>query len=210
MNDSHSKWNWPPEEIRRVGYRVVDIIADHLTTLPMRPVFHPVPMDVARRLQNEPMPVHGQDANEVLEAFLRHVEPYPFGNGHPRFFGWVNSPPALMGIFAEALAAAMNPSCAGGNHAAVFVERQVADWFKQLLSFPADSFGLIVSGGSMAALTALAVARHAKLRLRRAGPTASADACSVALLQGRRRPRLSSEGARVVGNWLGSHSTRSA
>lgn len=162
MNDPHAKWNWPPEEIKRVGYRVVDIIADHLTTLSTRPVFRPVPMDVARRLQNEPMPVHGQTADEVLEAFLRDVEPYPFGNGHPRFFGWVNSPPALMGIFADALAAAMNPSCAGGNHAAVFVERQVADWFKELLSFPADSFGLIVSGGSMAALTALAVARHAK------------------------------------------------
>ena len=162
MNDPYSKWNWAPEEIKRVGYRVVDIIADHLTTLPTRPVFRPVPMDVARRLQNEPMPAHGQTADEVLEAFLRHVEPYPFGNGHPRFFGWVNSPPALMGIFADALAAAMNPSCAGGNHAAVFVERQVADWFKELLSFPEDSFGLMVSGGSMAALTALAVARHAK------------------------------------------------
>lgn len=38
------------------------------------------------------------------------VEPYPFGNGHPRFYGWVNSPPALMGVFADMLAAAMNPS----------------------------------------------------------------------------------------------------
>ena len=103
MSDPHSKWNWPPEEIKRVGYKVVDIIADHLTTLPTRPVFRPVPTDVARRLHNEPMPVHGQDADEVLEAFLRGVEPYPFGNGHPRFFGWVNSPPALMGIFADAL-----------------------------------------------------------------------------------------------------------
>jgi glutamate/tyrosine decarboxylase-like PLP-dependent enzyme len=67
-----------------------------------------------------------------------------------------------MGVFAEALAAAMNPSCAGGNHAAVYLERMVVNWFKGMVGFPPDSMGLLVSGGSMAALTALAVARHVR------------------------------------------------
>jgi aromatic-L-amino-acid/L-tryptophan decarboxylase len=93
------------------------------------------------------------------------IEPYPFGNGHPRFYGWVNSPPAVMGIFAEALAA-MNPSVAGGNHAATYVERQVLNWFKSLLGFPAASMGVLVSGGSVATLTGLAVARHVQLQAR--------------------------------------------
>src|SRR5207302_2901662 len=76
----------------------------------------------------------------------------------------VNSPPTIIGVFAQALAAAMNPSCAGGNHAAIYLERQVLGWFKQLLGFPEDgSMGLLVSGGSMASLTGLAVARHVKL-----------------------------------------------
>ena len=61
---------------------------------------------------------------------------------------------------AEALAAAMNPSVAGGNHAAVWIEREVLEWFKQLIGFPPDSMGLLVSGGSAAAVTALTVARH--------------------------------------------------
>jgi glutamate/tyrosine decarboxylase-like PLP-dependent enzyme len=65
-----------------------------------------------------------------------------------------------MGIFADALAAAMNPSCAGGNHAAIHVERQVLHWFRDLLGLPAVSMGLLVSGGSMATMTALAVARY--------------------------------------------------
>jgi glutamate/tyrosine decarboxylase-like PLP-dependent enzyme len=56
----------------------------------------------------------------------------------------------------------MNPSCAGGNHAAIYLERQVAGWFRDLLGFPAGSMGLFVSGGSMATMTALAVARHLK------------------------------------------------
>ena len=103
----------------------------------------------------------GSDADAILDRFASEVGAFPFGNGHPRFFGWVNSPPVVIGIFAEALAAAMNPSCAGGNHAAIYVERQVIDWFKQIVGFPTQAMGLLVSGGSMAALTGLAVARHA-------------------------------------------------
>ena len=56
----------------------------------------------------------------------------------------------------------MNPSVAGGNHAAVHVERQVVAWFAEMLGLPSTAMGLLVSGGSMANLTALAAARHAK------------------------------------------------
>ncbi|MBI3491487.1 MAG: aspartate aminotransferase family protein [Acidobacteria bacterium] len=155
--------DWTRDEIRAFGYRVVDLIAQHLTELPERPVFRPVPADLQRQLLDGTLPEDGRPAMEVLDEFARQIEPYPFGNGHPRFFGWVNSPPAVIGIFADALAAAMNPSCAGGNHAAVFVERQVVQWFTRLFGFPRGSMGLLVSGGSMASLTALAVARHVKV-----------------------------------------------
>jgi glutamate/tyrosine decarboxylase-like PLP-dependent enzyme len=155
-------WEWSAEDIKKVGYEVVDLIAEHLTGLPERPVFQPVPAELQATFLNEAPPEHGTDPGDVLAAFKRTIEPYPFGNGHPRFFGWVNPPPAVMGIFGDALAAAMNPSCAGGNHAAIYVERQVVNWFKQILSFPSESFGLLVSGGSMASLNALAVARHMK------------------------------------------------
>jgi aromatic-L-amino-acid decarboxylase len=157
-----SEWEWSADEIKRVGYQVVDLIAEHLTTLPDRPVFRPFPQELAASFLDSPPPAAGQTPDEVLAAFKSEIEPYPFGNGHPGFYGWVNSPPTVMGIFAEALAAAMNPSCAGGNHSAIYVERQVTNWFKQILGFPVESMGLLVSGGSMAALTALAVARHAK------------------------------------------------
>jgi aromatic-L-amino-acid/L-tryptophan decarboxylase len=149
-------------EIKRVGYRAVDLIAEHVASLPYRPVFQPFPRTAAAKYLETPPPDHGESADEVFAAFEQEIAPYPFGNGHPRFYGWVNSPPVIMGIFAEALAAAMNPSCAGGNHAAVYVERQVVNWFKHLTGFPATGMGLLVSGGSMAALTALAVARHVR------------------------------------------------
>jgi aromatic-L-amino-acid/L-tryptophan decarboxylase len=156
------RWEWSAEEIRRVGYRVVDMIAEHLTTMPEMPVFRPFPAALAAKYLDSTPPEDGQEADVILDTFARDIGPYPFGNGHPRFYGWVNSPPAVMGIFADALAAAMNPSCGGGNHAAVYVEREVINWFKQIVGFPAEGMGLLVSGGSMAALTGLAVARQAQ------------------------------------------------
>lgn len=154
--------SWTKEEIRRIGYRVIDLIADHITQLPEQPVFKPVPRDLIDRVLSTPAPQAGTSADAVLSEFAETIAPYPFGNGHPRFWGWVNSPPAVIGIFADALAAAMNPSCAGGNHAAIYVERQVIAWLRDLIGFPAGAMGLLVSGGSMATLTALAVARHVR------------------------------------------------
>src|SRR5207237_5968131 len=153
---------WTADEIRRVGRLVVDLIADHLTSLPGRPAFRPMPAALAQEMAATPPPADPVSPDDILRRFKETIEAYPFGNGHPRFWGWVNSPPAVMGIFADALAAAMNPSCAGGNHAAIHLEREVLQWFRDLLRFPASSMGLLVSGGSMATLTALAVARHVK------------------------------------------------
>jgi aromatic-L-amino-acid/L-tryptophan decarboxylase len=157
-----NRWEWTAEEIKRVGYKVVDLIAEHLTSLPRRPVFRPFPEDLADEYLNSPPPSEGQDPDAILAQFAEQVEQYPFGNGHPRFYGWVNSPPTVMGIFGDALAATLNPSNAGGNHAPIYVERQVIQWFKQLVNFPGESMGLLVSGGSTAALTGLAVARQVK------------------------------------------------
>lgn len=151
---------WTPAEIRRVGEEVTGWIAEYLTALPSEPVFRPVPAERAASMLATPMPDDGETVDAILERFAAEIGPHPFGNGHPRFYAWVNSPPAPIGIFAHALAAAMNPSVAGGNHAAVWLEREVLEWFKSLVGFPAESMGLLVSGSSAAAITALAVARH--------------------------------------------------
>ena len=158
---------WTADEVRHVGRRVSDIIAEYLQALPDGPVFRPVPRDLVAAMRAAPAPAEGAAADAVLDEFVETIAAYPFGNGHPRWYGWVNSPPAVIGIFAEALAAAINPSVACGNHAAVHLEHQAAGWLKEMIGFPADGMGMCVSGGSAGALTALTVARH--VAARRAG-----------------------------------------
>jgi aromatic-L-amino-acid decarboxylase len=153
------------EEFRRLGYEAVDIAARYLAELPDRHVFQRMEEGQRDGIMDMPMPYAPLSGDEILRKVAEEILPHPMGNGHPRFFGWVNSPPAMMAVITEVIAAAMNPSCAGGDHAAIYLEHCVIRWLMQLLGFPiSGSAGLLVSGGSAATLTALAAARHKALR----------------------------------------------
>ena len=89
-------------------------------------------------LLDRQLPTDGVDPETLLDVLEERVLRYPMGNGHPRFFGWVNSPPAPVGVLADLIAAAMNPSCAGGDHAAIYLERAVVRWLMELIGFPTD------------------------------------------------------------------------
>jgi glutamate/tyrosine decarboxylase-like PLP-dependent enzyme len=150
------------EAFRALGYRAVDIATGYLAGIRDDPVYQPVPPAVRAALMEAPLPEDPFATDALLDAFRSTILPYPMGNGHPRFFGWVNSPPAPAGIVAEFLAAAFDPSCAGGDHAAIYLERGVVRWLMELVGFPIEgSMGILTSGGSMASLTAIAAARHA-------------------------------------------------
>jgi glutamate/tyrosine decarboxylase-like PLP-dependent enzyme len=150
-----------PERFRRLGHELVDLVAEYLAGIRERPVFTPMRPAERATLLEEALGETGRAPEAVLERFRTAVLPHAMGNGHPRFFGWVNSPPSPIGVLADLLAAAMNPSCAGGDHAAIYVERAAVRWLMELIGFPtADSMGLLVSGGSVATAIALAAARH--------------------------------------------------
>jgi glutamate/tyrosine decarboxylase-like PLP-dependent enzyme len=151
-----------PEQFRQLGYRAVDLLAEQLAGLPEAPSRRPVPDALRQQLLGQPLPDEGRPAAQVLDAVAEYVLPYPMGNISPRFFAWVNSPAAPLGVLAELLAGGMNSSVAGGDHAATYVEHAVLAWLKQLLGYPAGSGGLLISGGSMANLVGLAVMRFVK------------------------------------------------
>jgi glutamate/tyrosine decarboxylase-like PLP-dependent enzyme len=153
----------PPDwdELRALGHRMVDDVLTYLQTVRDRPVWRPIPADVKAALRR-PLPHDGEGAEAAYRDFLAHVLPHPMGNIHPRFWGWVIGTGTPFGALAEMLAGALNPNMGGGDHVANYVELQVLDWCKEMLGFPADGSGLLVSGGSMANLLGLAVARNAK------------------------------------------------
>ena len=150
-----------PESFRALARDAADLAAGHLAGVRGGPVYEPMSPEARRRLLEQPLADEVRDPRAILDLFRDAVLSHPMGNGHPRFFGWVNSPPAPIGVIADLLAAAMNPSCAGGDHAAIYVERAAVRWLMELVGFPVTgSMGLLTSGASVASLVALAAARH--------------------------------------------------
>jgi aromatic-L-amino-acid/L-tryptophan decarboxylase len=148
-----------PDEIRRLGALATDAVAAHREGLISRPVFGKVGAKAA--LFDEPIPEEGEPFEAVLAFAREHILPYPMGNSHPRFYGFINATADPVGILSDYLASAMNPNCWGGDHAAIHVEAAVMRWLAEMLGYPATAEGILVSGGSMANFTALAAARRA-------------------------------------------------
>ena len=147
---------------RALAHRMVDDMLDHLSTLPDQPAWRPMP-DAVRTALRERAPQHGAGAEAAYRDFLELVRPYPNGNLHPRYWGWVQGNGTPLGMMADMLAAGLNPHLAGFNQAPTLVEHQVIGWLAEIMGFPGDSSGLMVTGGSMANILGVAVARYATL-----------------------------------------------
>lgn len=175
-----------PEAFRQLGYQVIDILAEQLASFEDGPARRALTDSQRQQLIEQPLPETPQSPADLIQRVANDVLPYPMGNNSSRFFAWVNSPAAPIGILAEALAAGLNPSVAGGDHAATYVEHAVLNWLKQIMHFPADAGAILVSGGSMANLTGLAVMRYVKSthNVREAGMTAEAPMIIYASEQG--------------------------
>jgi aromatic-L-amino-acid decarboxylase len=164
IENAGSEETLDPEDwqaLRALGHQMVDDMMTYLETVRERPVWQTIPEDV-RSFLKQPLPVEGQEAEEVYQDFKENVLPHPLGNIHPRFWGWVNGTGTPFAMLAEMLAAGMNPNVSGFNQVSVCVETQVLDWCKEMLGYPMEASGILVSGGSMANLVGLTVARNAR------------------------------------------------
>jgi len=151
------------EALRVLGHRMVDDVVAYHRDVRERPAWQPVG-PASRAALSGPLPEDGAGADAAYAELTEHVLPYPYGNIHPRHWGWVNGAGTTLGAFAEMMAAAMNPNCWGGEHAASYVEAQVVDWLKALVGYAPEASGVLLSGGSEANLVGLAAARDARVR----------------------------------------------
>lgn len=153
------------EEMRALGYQVIDALVEHFEELPEKPVTRRAGREDLEERLREPPPEHGSDAEEVLRRAQQEVFSNMMHVDHPRFFAFVPGPSNFVGAMADALASGFNVFSGtwleGSGPAEI--ELVTVDWLRQLCGFPEGAGGLFVSGGSMANLTALAVAREVKL-----------------------------------------------
>ena len=147
------------DAFRALAHAVTDDMVDYLRDLRSQPTWQSPPADTHRFFEAA-VPREGRDLASVYRDLQRHVLPYPTGNVHPRFWGWVMGNGTAAGVLADLIGATMNCHVSGYDQAASLVERQVLRWLATLLDYPADASGLLVSGGTAANLIGLNVARN--------------------------------------------------
>jgi aromatic-L-amino-acid/L-tryptophan decarboxylase len=150
--------------MRRLGHEIIDRIVTHYEQLPGKPAMRRYTRAELESALWSALPAHPADLTNTLDVITHDV----FGSmghlNHPRFFGFIPTPGNFVSAMADALVAAYTPFCGTwieGSGPAV-IELNTIEWLCDLFGFPATAGGLFLSGGSLANLTALVVARESK------------------------------------------------
>ena len=150
---------------REAGHHLVDRIADWLDQMPDGLVVRQAPPNEVRLALDATrgLPDAGTDAGTLLDEATQLLFRHSLFNGHPRFFGYITSSPAPIGALGDLLASAINANVGAWRLSpmATEIEAQTIRWIAELIGFPRDAGGLLVSGGNMANFVGFLAARAA-------------------------------------------------
>lgn len=151
----------PVEEYRDTYLRIAELALDFLGTIGQRPCFPDIAGDESVNLFAQPLPEHGMgpEALEILDKVIDASRP-----PSPRFFGYVLGSGEPIAAAADLLVSVLNQNTTSwrSGPAAACIEQLVTEWLAQAIACP-GFFGILTGGGSSANLTALAMAREARL-----------------------------------------------
>jgi aromatic-L-amino-acid/L-tryptophan decarboxylase len=153
------------EEFKKLGYELIDRIAELNRTISERPVTTGESGGTLGALLQSQVQTEeeGQDAGAVLPRATDLLFNNSLFNGHPKFWGYVTSSPTPIGILGDLLASAVNANVGAWalSPMATEIEKQTVQWIAQFMGYPANG-GLLVSGGNMANYVGFLAAMRAK------------------------------------------------
>ncbi len=153
------------EEFRKIGYQLIDSVADYLETVNDKPITtSESPKEIQAILGNASLPELGTSASELVSRASDLLFNHSLLNGHPKFLGYITSSPTPIGALADLLAATVNPNVGANilSPMATAIEKQTVKWLAEFIGVSPNYGGILVSGGNMANFTAFLAARTAK------------------------------------------------
>lgn len=148
-------------EFRSLGHDVIDELADYLDSIEDRPVFPAVEPAHLEALFDERLPEAPSPGDEVLREIKEKLLPYSVHTGHGGYLGLITASPLPIGVIGDLIASALNQNL--GTYSigpgAVSVERRTIRWLCDLVGYGPGSGGNLTSGGMLANLIGLKLAR---------------------------------------------------
>ncbi len=143
--------------------RVMQIIGDHIRTVRTDPVVAQTNFEKVRASFPSELPYQGNDPDQVLDEVVASFPPVNTRIGHPRFLAWITTSPSPAGTIGELLSVGFNqaPLSFKGGPAATALENIVLTWFSEIFGYGEGWGGTLVSGGTVANLMGITVARQA-------------------------------------------------
>lgn len=153
------------DEMHALGAKALDLVIRHFETNRANPVAVTIPRAQTERMLRTPLPETPTPVGELVDILARDVFPNALKSDHPRFYSFVPSPTNFVSVVGDLLISGHNLFAGHwmAASAAGQIEINVIDWLNELVGYPKEAGGILVSGGSMANLSAVATAREAKL-----------------------------------------------
>jgi aromatic-L-amino-acid decarboxylase len=150
-------------EMRRLGYWVVDRVVEHFEHGAEGPAIRGASAAELRSALGGPVPEEPGDPLTAMQTLVDVALANMQHGDHPRYFARVPGPSSYAGVLGEWLGTGFNAiaSSWGGASGPATVELVALDWLRELLGMPDGTEGVLLSGGSMSNMTALAAARDA-------------------------------------------------
>jgi aromatic-L-amino-acid/L-tryptophan decarboxylase len=148
-------------EMRRLGYWVVDRVVEHFEQGADGPAIQASPAGDLRRALGGPVPEAPADPIEAMQTLVDVALSNMQHGDHPRYFARVPGPSSYAGVLGDWLGSGFNVIAASwaGSSGPSTVELVALDWLRELLGLPHGTEGILMSGGSLSSMTALAAAR---------------------------------------------------
>ena len=170
--NTNSLSDMPAEDFRKYGYQLIDWITEYLKKPEKYPVLSKIqPGEVRNQIQNNP-PQKPEQFSDVLNDVDKIIMPGMTHWNHPNFMAYFNSTASAPGILAELLSSALNVNGMlwKSSPASTELEQAMLGWFRQMLGFPEDFWGIIYDTASVSSMHAIAAAReHIDIQTRERG-----------------------------------------
>ena len=152
----------PGENARReLGEAVLGHALDFLDQVEDAPSYRP-PSEVFDQRLDPEFTAGGRDIVDILDFIQASVDRPGIATTSPRFMGYIPGGGLFQSGLGDLLAAVSNKYAgfASAGPGAVRIENACVDFLKGAVGYPEDSAGTLTSGGSIANLTAIVVARE--------------------------------------------------